>query len=523
MLSRELLAQRFPTSMRLSAKNLLIVLISSGILIFSLLYLLAISTYWNITPDSAMYVMAGESIANGAGYHTRSHRVPLFPPMTSLVFSLCVLLFPQSYFALNVVVAILTLCSLLLAFILFKYELKTHHAFLIVLMSLGSTALFLQSTLLLSEIIYLFFSLLALVVIRLSSRETKSLRLEILVGITLLAACMTRIVGLALVAAMIVSILISWATHRVRPSAVRITMLLAVVAVVSLWEYSNMHRGISYFKLFFQNEPWFEEAGYMSPVVLVTRSFQNLGRSEQIVALFSNGILEHFGYVPTLFIPLAMFFFLVGLFISLKDFRTVTPIYTAIYLWVIATWQGDEIIRHLILILPFLLYYSFLGIEFVKDKTKSLTGPVVPALISAAAGCYVVAYLGFGLTHIISAIPEQHQSPFGTYLIKYRENYDTQRLAIWLKDHSNRGDSYVTQHADMMDIITERRGYNLPLSENPKELLDLLRNKKIHFVLADKKKTEVQKYLLPVIATHPDEFSLIKDEKDASLYQVSLQ
>ena len=37
-------------------------------LLFSFLYVSAISSYWKITPDSATYVLAGKSLAQGEGY-----------------------------------------------------------------------------------------------------------------------------------------------------------------------------------------------------------------------------------------------------------------------------------------------------------------------------------------------------------------------------------------------------------------------------------------------------------------------
>lgn len=516
-------SQALISQMQRSNKAFLVVLLSAGILLFSLLYLKAVSPYWNITPDSALYITAGQSIARGGGYYLNGGRLPSVPPMTSLIFSLSILLFPGSYFALHLAVATLTLASLLLAFVLFKYDLNGYQPLVLVLMSLGSTTLFLHSTFLLSDIVYLFFSLLALTVIELPSRQAKSWPLEILIGMLILAACMTRIVGVALVAAVIVSILISWIAQRATPSAVLVAMLLAVMGFVGFWEYHNKLYGVSNFQLFLQNEPWVEEAGYMSPAELITRFFQNLDRSEEIARIFSNGIVEHSKLVAALLAPLGIFFFLTGLLIALKKPRRVAAIYTVIYLWVITVFETDEVRRYLIPILPFLFYYSFLGIEFVKDKIKAFASPAIPRIISAALACYIVAYLCFGLVGIMRSIPAQRESPFGAYSIKYGENYDTQRLAMWLKDHSKTGDSYLAQHADMMNIITQRNGYNFPLSSNPKELLDLLRNKKIRYVLADKKKPEVQKYLLPVIVAHPDKFNLVKDERDASVYLVSLQ
>lgn len=112
---------------------------------------------------------------------------------------------------------------------------------------------------------------------------------------------------------------------------------------------------------------------------------------------------------------------------------------------------------------------------------------MLPTLITAGAMCYVIAYLAFAFIQMTRAIPEQHRSPFGIYSIKYDYNYDTQRLAIWLKEHSHPNEAYLTQHPDMMDIMTQRNGHYLPLSTDTRQLFDLLTKNRIRYVLADKK------------------------------------
>ncbi len=141
------------------------------------------------------------------------------------------------------------------------------------------------------------------------------------------------------------------------------------------------------------------------------------------------------------------------------------------------------------------------------------------ALRRASALLYVGAYLAYGAHGIIHAIPESHRSPFGAHPIKYGFNYDTQRLALRLKDESSPGDAYVCLHPNMMDLLTARKGYGFPLSRDPERLMKLLTDKRIRYVLVDKRKPSVRKFALPVIRSHPEEFRLIEDAKRASLYE----
>jgi hypothetical protein len=94
--------------------------------------------------------------------------------------------------------------------------------------------------------------------------------------------------------------------------------------------------------------------------------------------------------------------------------------------------------------------------------------------------------------------------------------------ARWLKDHSPHGATYVCQHSSIMDLLTERKCYECPFSRDSNKLLELLRKERIRYLLIDKKKLEVQKFLPPVIYAHPSRFSLIKDEKAAALYEFNV-
>ena len=107
-------------------RKLLTIVVVSLLLLFSIFYIAAISSYWKITPDSATYVFAGESLAVGEGYMEKGKPVELFPPMTSLIFSVFILIFPGSYFALNAVVTVFVFLSLFLCFILLLFNDKHH-------------------------------------------------------------------------------------------------------------------------------------------------------------------------------------------------------------------------------------------------------------------------------------------------------------------------------------------------------------------------------------------------------------
>lgn len=510
-----------------SEKNrLLTITIVVVVLLFSLLHLSAISSYWKITPDSATYVLAGKSLAAGEGYREMGKPVPLYPPVTSFVFSIFILFFPDSYFALNAVVTISVLLSLFLCFFLFKKNIGKIKSLIIVQLSMGSIFLFQQSTFLLSDALYMFFSILTLIVARGIYKRKGSWLDCILLGAIVLVVCMTRIVGLSLVLAIAIYSLVSVIQKRTKIKPDLVLMLLVVTICVLLWEYRSFQLGVSHFKLIFQNEAWVDESGYISLVVLIKRLFMNLGDYAFIGSILTNQVFEKFPMIHTnikLFVYLcSVLLFCFGLFVAMRRTFTLINIYVIVYLLVLGPLGLYITKRWFVPILPFLFYYVLLGLEYGIEKTRNVIGPIVPKIIHASLIIYIMCYLGTGLTHMLKVIPEEHKSPFGSFPIKRLYYYDTQRLAMWLGENSSPSDSYVCQHPIIWDVVTERKGYSFPFSRDQSKLLDLLKTKKIRYVLVDKKKEKVREFLLPVIHAYPNRFKLIKDEKEASLYEFYL-
>ena len=498
-----------------------------GSLLLSLLYLSAIGPYWNITPDSATYVLAGKSLAAGAGYKEMGNPVYPHPPVTSLLLSIFILLFPHNYLPLNAVITIFALLSLSFSFILFKQAVGDIKSTLIVLLSLGSILLFRESTMILSDIFYTFFSILALVLMNRTNEKEGGLLRCVGVGIMLLVACFTRLIGVTLLLAIGIYSLLPILRRRKSANWGFAVMMFVVLVCVLLWEYRNSLLGYAHIELIFQNEAWVDQSGYISPTALLKRFYVNLGDYTSIGRILTNEIFEHSSMIhPTvklfvhLFFPFAV---CLGLFTSLKKIPTITDTYVIIYLLTLGLRTPPIKIRYFVPILPFLFYYTFLALEYVIQHARNFIRPIVPKMIHAGLVMYIAAYLGNGITYMVRVIPEEHKSPFGSYPIKRLYYYDTQRLAMWLKDNSRQGESYVCLHPVMWSVITERKGYSFPFSHDANQLLDLLKNEKVRYVLVDKKKAKVHEFLLPIINAYPKHFDLIKDEREASLYEFKLE
>ncbi len=510
----------------LATKALLGLAIVSALLL-SAMYLAAVGPYWKITPDSVSYVVAGVSLAAGEGYTVWGQPAVPFPPMTSVVFTIPSMLFPNSYVALNATTTIAALLSLALCFALLGKRAGYLGAAAIVVLSSASISMFQQSTFLLSDVIYLLFSLLALIAADYVSSTESNWKSSVLLGAVVLMACMTRTIGLALVLAIISHGFVLAVRQESKLNRRVLACMLVVALLVGLWEYRNLVLGESFFKLFLQNEPYVDASGYASLVGMTEKFLNNLGDYASIGALLTNGMLERLqtthmslgraALVVVCLLPC------VGLVVSLRRGITVTALYCIVYLVGIGLYHPYIESRWFFPLLPLLFYYAYVGIVHMLKAVSAPVRPVVTAATCIVLAVYIAQYFQSGTAYMRWTIRQEHTSAFGTYPIKYTWNYDAQRLAMWLRDNSAPGERYVCQHPYVMDLLSERKGYRFPITRDSTKLLDLLQAKQVRYVLVDKKKPKVQEFLLPVIEAHAEQFRLIREEEKASLYEFRLQ
>ena len=489
--------------------------------IIVLLYILAVGPYWNLSPDSAIYVQGGKSLAEGEGYTVQGNPIRLFPPMTSLILSPVIKFLPDNYTALNFVVTLFTLLSLLLFFVLFRKNTSTITSLMVILLSIGSIYLFRQSTRLLSETFYMFFSAAFLFLADNLKRKKQGIFLHIAAGSALLAACMTRSVGISLLAATIFYTVI-FNFRKSKREKPRLIFLIAVIIIPLffsvLWGLRNYLLGVSYFKLILQKEMFVGESGLISIPGLLTRYLSDLKNLDRIGVILINGEAARFFTENIVIRLVGLGICSWGLIRQLVKNLSLPGLYLVLYLMstgAFITYVGD---RYLIPVVPLLFFFAAKGLQDIHDRARFRK--VIPVLIRSFSVLYIVFYLGVGIIAMIRIMPNEHRSPFGKPMIKYEINYEMQECALWLRNNSPQQTAYICQHPAMWDIITARKGHFFPFSRDPKKLLDVLSQKKIDYILADKNKEEVQKFLLPVIVSNAQRFELLKDSEKASLYRV---
>lgn len=490
-------------------------LVAGGILLFVTLYLAAVGPYWEISPDSVYYVEGAESLAAGNGYHIR-----LRPPLTSMLLSLPAYLFSGSYRAMNAWVSCWALLSAAVSYLFFRSRNGTPRALLLTLLLLGSIPLFDLSASLLSDVFFLFFSTAALLLLERRSRASTSWPSAIGAAAAVLAACMVRVAGVALVVA-VLGASFGGGLRRSRESRIdwrMAALMLAVLAYVVAWEYRAYGTGYSPVEVATQVRPFAVDSERISPADLPARFAGNLPEYRFLGVILSNHGFRDIG-VPLpagrIVAGLALVLFGLGLVSQLKHEVTVVELYCLVMLLALGFYNPWIDTRWFLPLTPLLLLYTAQGIGWAAQHR--------PGLVRAVVLVTVLGYLASGFVYMARDVPGEHVSPFGSFPVKYTRNYDLQRLAMQLCGRLSEGETYLTMHPDVLAYLARCdvpcEGHSLPLSTDPEDLFSALRANRARYLLLDENQSAVREYVLPALKAYPERLRLVSKEPMASLYE----
>jgi|GEM_PF-3290515 len=494
------------------------VLVALGIVCFTVLHLAAVGPFWEVTPDSTVYMEGARAIAEG-----RPYDIPLRPPATSLAFAVALAAAPEGYLWLNTLTTLATLLAMIPVFLLMRRLLGAHAAGPIVLCSLGSTLVFRHGTLLLSESLFLLFSMSALYAVQRARDSNWSARG--LVGATLgvFVASMTRIVAFVAACAVIAEVVFNSLRDVRSLKKVRWMPILAmglVIAVDAAWELRNTFYGYSTIDLAVQAQPWAPSEGYLTLRTLLERFSANLADFRMIGHVLANGDPSHAETHP-LFRAMAASAF--GLFAVGLVRRLGRPTYLEFYLLfsfaLFSVYYIQMAIRWFGPLVPLLWFYAWSGAEYLWSRLAKRSQAVrIAAALPALAG--LASYCVFGVQYMLAARAEAQSSPIPESAIKYAANYDLQRSAVWARGHSREDEVMVTQHAEIVELIAERTTLSFPLTSDWGAWSAMLDSARPRYLLADELEPMVQRYLLPLAEEHSERFKLVSDLGDARIYEI---
>ena len=513
-------------------RRLTIALLLSAIALLAGTYLASIGPYWNISPDSATYVGLGQSLARGEGFRDAS----IQPPMASIVFAGVVATFGDGYLALNALTPILIFLSLALLFVRFQGTVGTPHALLAVLLSLASTALYHESTQLQSEPTYMAFTAAALVLVgpaALSRRSGDSSggrsrpEFEILAGVFLVAAALTRVIGATLALAVLLVEGRAFLRHERRPRILLVSFAVLALFSVAIWNaLLGQHYVQDWFRMFSRVDAGYADSSSFSFARIATRLRDGARLLPATGGLLLNSWSTSHHRLDLLLQCAALLTFVVGLVLALRRRIGVMGVYVLLYVLVVTVHMvggGFDEYRFLVPVVPFLFYYAIGAVRalFALARARRAgSGPIIA--LQASALLYVAVFVGSGFRFEVSGVRDAHSSPFGSYPIKRPSNLDAERLALWLRDHTSPQDQYASAQRDMFDVLTERHGLALsPVQTSPHDaFVRWLSDQQVRYLFVDHTAPGLRDSLMAVIRDYPDAFRLIERLPRESLYEV---
>jgi len=469
-------------------------------LAFGTVYCSALSPHWKVTADSTTYVLGAESLAQGKGYLEGRYPAILFPPGTSLILAAAWIIGGHTYWALNAEVLLFAFGSLAICFLSFRESLGSVGSGILVLLCLGSTLFFVTTTYVLSEIFFIFFSLLALWCYRRDSTAGSVL--------SALAAVMVRTVGVSLAIALLL------ASVRKRPRSWRNIAAYAVpIFFALLWEWRNRRLGWSYSDLMTQRDPWVLTSGHISLLTLLSRLVANRGYCRVLENVLTNDLTADIAWAVIAGVALA------GLFVL--GFRRLSPderwpiaLYLTLYAIAIALYWPSVIIRFTLPILPLVFACIVGGVEEMARRPR-LKWVYAPVLV------FMGFYLVRGFQAEMAGAERERGSAFPNELAKYAENYDLQRVAVWWRDHSSRTDRFACRQPNIIGAITGRDGVHFEPTSQPDALEHDLQAKGARFLFLDLELAPDQDRDLGNRLRDSDRFRILKQERQAELFELT--
>jgi hypothetical protein len=484
--------------------RILWVMVALGITMFSIFYCASVSRYWKLSNDSVTYVLGAQSLAAGTGYLEAGHTIFLYPPGTSAMFAVGWLAGRGSYWALNAEVVAFTLGSMAICFLLLRDSMGPLGAATVVLMCLASITLFTWSTFLLSDVFYLFFSLLAL---WLYSRGSATG-----IGVSVLAACAMRLIGVSLAGALLVDAL------RRRPRRWTVAAeMAAAIGFVALWEWRNRRKGWSHIGLMLENDPWVPSHGRLTAAGFLNRFLGNLRHFNLLENLLTNGLTANANLIAKVAIGILLAVICGIGFLALWKRNTAAAIYCILLSLIVAAYHPWIEVRWLLPLLPLLFACLWLGVRSIADRIGNWAVNWAGNWAYVAFAIFAVVYLAAGARFELARIPWERATPFPGERVKLEENYDLQKIAIWWRQHSSPDDKFAADHQGLLQVVTGRTGAHSVESNDPDVLEKELVRERAWYVFVDLSSDRDTAWALPAIEKSAD-FQLLADEPHARLY-----
>lgn len=477
----------------------------------------------DLNGDNVQYYLLGTSIAQGDGFSDiRMPEKPAsnrFPPGYPFIVSVVIKVFSGDIHAVKYANGIFLLCSILLLFLLFKKIIKNIHlSFVISILLLLNAHLLRSSTIMMSEISYLLFSVIALYALMQIKYETpiyKNSAFYVMV-VSVAVAYLTRSSGLALVG----GILLVFVFEKKWKYAAG--FLGGFILLNLPWyfrsKFSNAGSTGGYMDLLMYKNPYQKELGTMEIKDWFTRLFHNTER--YITHEIPNGCFSFIDVKyndPTLtkewitgilIIAIAIF----GL-IKLERYRNILLFYLLgnfgiMLLWP-EVWFGT---RFLLPVIPIILMLSIFGaytvITYFLSKLKIKSSAVINTI------------LPFGFLILAASFKPGLKTLNENAKRDYPPNYKNYfELGLWANQNISDTSIVACRKPGLFYLFSRRYSTGYPQIADVEALIEGMQNRKVDYVVLEELGySSTARYLYPAIKKYPSKFKAIKRMGESNTY-----
>jgi len=494
-------------------------------------YFCVVSPYWDMSPDSCLYVLAGKALHETGRYEVNGNPVTVVPFVFSGMIAAVFMVFGESYFVLNVLMKVLVLLFLVATFFLLRqWKLSVAWSLVVTLLTASSIHLIEESARILPDIPYALWSVLAVLSFGSYMQKKSSASYYLAVGL-IAVSYFTRTIGLTLIAAALVCLFAEFIRSEGqarRKSRNRLfTAVIIFVGLAVAWEARNVLSGrrcFHYFRAFLEKEPWIPVYATFGQIIMRTvKMFVPYKLMPFFAVLGNRTVQDVFLNVRWLgglfFYGIVFCLFWAGVMYDIAKRNRFRGLYILFYLIIFGLMNMKGGTRYLVPILPFIFAYP---VFFVKEMFQSKRILMKKHwFFKAAVAVGIALYMLPVPARFVGTIRSSHRPTFAESPILWRCNRDEQELALWLKKNTDASVACLSDKSLVHGTISERRFHTFPFTKKRNRILRTVRRLNIDYLLVDYKSSKVKRFLMPVIRRHEDVFEILIARKKAGLYKVN--
>ncbi|MFT4032671.1 MAG: glycosyltransferase family 39 protein [Siphonobacter sp.] len=486
----------------------------------------------SLTGDATDYYMLGKAIAQGDGYVgiLGPERVPAnhFPPGYPFVIAIIMKIFSDKTTTIQAVNGFFLIASVLLMFDLFRRMSRNIHlAFVGALLVLLNFHILQYSSMMMSEMTYFFVSLLALWLFVRADLSKQAWKDPFFWGfiICTVFSYYVRQTGLMILAGVGLYLLIRQKWSHIG------FMAIVFFAGIAPWQIRAAKLGgDSHFRDMQYNNPLRPEEGTVQNIGgWVERFWHNTERyvtREIPSAVLSSNVEDYSLPISTgewLSALILLGIILFGWY-HLRQYRLLILGYTlatfALLLIYPEVWTGNRLMLHLV---PFFLFCGVYGLYFllklglqrINIHNRVIIQTVLPLLFLLLVPSFVGQTAtetrpGSGIKFLrqMARIPGYDPA---------HENYF--QAASWIKENAPKGSMIICRKPSLFAVFSGSYVSNYRFTENQKDFLEYLRQRKTNFVVLDALGySSTPRYLFPVVQANPDKFEIVLQLQNPDTY-----